>query len=839
MARWVKSDARNAEPDALRVVKAIVGGRRVLFVGVGTTGHKAAVQFKAWLVQLFGFVPAAVRIVVFDVDARREVASVSDSSNGRDQETVALEKDLEFVQLAADLNLERLAVEAERSPALHREALALLRLQPDGRRVRSLEHGAEGEPLDGALGGIWSTGTVRAALRSNLSQLLRLHLDEDSSIGQAVTIFVVGSLAGGCGAPNLLLVAKQLRETLEDAGIDARGALVIEIAVMPEAFPESILRDAVTWATLGYHNQAFASGRLPLASEQTPPGRPFDLSILCSTISETGNTLAGVDELANVVGLATVVLGAYPLREAAAGAWANVFRRMEGGLPTGEPTPYSSLGASSWRFSATEAGDYMAAHMVEMSLEEVLHREASAVEPTVKTVFSAHLADLDALMKRLQHDDNGRPLLGDLATEAARAFPTGRGADKRLVKSLNDMEGTLRQRSGRALQRSSETMRSVAVDLEASLAELFLGMVDSDGPVAGSSFMTQSIAWLDGLINELEGQRETLKGKVEESLTRREDALRILSARPSGRLFRRQKGIKDAKQAYLNASVSAVGDGFALDLIGLVLQSLVRLRITCEGRLRSANELVASLSDLRDICRARQQAFEASHETRRSGVERSLHDIDMLRHLFGDVIAGSWGEPPPDLGERIVSASGPISSWIDLGKDGVAARLEDSAAEHLNRVYSMTVNDYLAWRCERDDLRPELLLRDLLRQAAPLCRYERARLPSEDDLSESTFHLLAVADPGNSIFSDVPDVLLIGTPDSERVTVLTIKCGLPSSALWRAHRYRSAYETIKRQGQVALEYYPDYSGLFDGKGRSTSHTQSSKRRSKGRKSDVQ
>ena len=796
------------------VVRAVVGGRRVLFVAWGTTGHKVAVQFKAWLMRFFGHVPPAARILAFDVDVRKEIVWIDSPGAAEGTVPVALDEDLEFVQLGRDLDVERLAVEAERSPALHPDSLALLRLQPDGRRARSLERGAEGEPLFGAIAGRWSAGTVRTALRRSLQALLHLRMAADEVASRGITVFIVGSLAGGCGAPNLLPAAKEVREVLDDIGVDPGRALIVEGAVMPEAFPEDDLRDAVTWKTLAYHATAFSQSLLPFASDRTPPGKPFDLSLLCSTVTETGNTLASVDDVASTLGLAAVVLGAYPLREAVAGAWANVVRRMEGRLPTGEPTCFSTMGIFSCRFSGAEVGDYIADRTVELFLTELLEAEPRNVEPTVKMTFSSHLADLDALMHRLLHDDEGRPLLGDLAEEAARELPRGRGADKRLIKSLQGMEKTFVRRSAQAARRAADTMSAVSGNLESALAQSFGTLIDSQGPRAGAACMERSVARLDGLVSELEGQRAALKEEVAESVAARQAAEQRI-AQPAGRWRKRRRGLEDALQAYLAASVNAVNGGFALDLTGLAVESLVGLRRSCDQRLSAAKALVTSLSDLRHRSRDTQNSFKSA-AARTKGVERSLHDPEAMMALFSDVLGGGWEQLPPDLSSLIVAEGGPMSSWLTAGKDDIAAILKGIAAGRLQRVCSMTADGFLAWRRERLGLNPNVFLRDALGQAAPLCRYERARLPSEDDLTGSTFHLVAVADAEGSVFNGIADVLLVNTPDKERLIFLTVRVGLPASALWRAPSYRAAYEKVKRQNQVALEYYPDYEGGFDG-----------------------
>ncbi len=298
------------------LVKAVVGGRRLLACFLGTSGRNIGVQLKAWLIRSLGTVPESIQIRAFDVDPRQETVWV-DTPRGRIP--VTLEPDIEFFVLGRDLHLARVASEAVANPDLHQRTIELLRRQPDGRLPKTVERGAEGEPLVGLA--VWqlSLGTTGKIIRSALRRLSELRLADDDSGPMVMTALVGASLVGGCGSAMLLPAVKEIREAMEDLGIDVDGSLFVELAMLPEAFPETDVRRGVTWSTLQHHSTAFREGRLPFASEHTPPGEPFNLPLLCAPVTESGYTLRGVDDLAEALGLVAMVLGSYPLREAAAG----------------------------------------------------------------------------------------------------------------------------------------------------------------------------------------------------------------------------------------------------------------------------------------------------------------------------------------------------------------------------------------------------------------------------------------------------------------------------------------------------------------------------------------
>ncbi len=806
----------NNQDDLAIARKAAIGGRRVLFVGVGTTGHKLGLQFEGWLVRIFGRVPDSVRILVFDVDTGQESLLVDPRGRGERQE-ITLPPEVEFFVLGRGLDLTRLAREAALHPELHEDELCLIHRQPDGRLPKTTERGAENEPLVGLI--VWRSELRRiieillAALRS----LQDLRLPGEEGAGGAMTVFVAGSIAGGCGSPLLLPAAKEIREAMEDIGIDPSRCLFIELAVMPEAFPESRLRLAVSWSTLMHHNAAFVTGTLPFADENTPPGGPFDLALLCAPVTESGRTLRGIDDLASALALSAVLLGAYPLREASAARLSNLSRKMEERLPNGEARAFGIVGVSSYRFAAPRVTSYCVDRLVELLVDELLEDHSHLVQGLGAAAFNAHFTDLDALLGRLQRDDEGEELLGSFATEARKELRRRRERGTRLLERLEVMEATFIARRTAAAVTAQRTMTVIEEQLASFLDETFQAALNDHGPAAGLIVMEEECGVIQQYRASLTAQREAIKLDVaarETALVEAGTQLRaaaglgLLGRVPGAGSFAR-RDVKASLQTYLEARDAVFHGDFALDRADTVLQAFARLLKICEIRRSAGQARRQTLVAARHRSRERQRSFE---ESLGDGplVERPLHEPEDIRGLFADVLRCEWSALSPEVFAVIRKRAGDLFTLLGESEDEVDDRLRAAALPEVKRVAEMTADDYLGWLLERRGVEPKLFLRDALLQAAPLCRYERTRLPTGDDLADSTFHLVGVPDPERSAFVGLADVLLVATGDPERLAFLTVKVGLPASALWRAPKYRRAYAQEKAAGRVALDIYPGF-----------------------------
>ncbi len=795
-----------ARLDAREATQIIGSGRPVVLIGVGTSGRMIAVHFKAWLWRVFGRVPDNVRILVFDLDPRTLSVRIDETGEG---ETITLERDIQDHRIAPGTTFGRLMQAAQRDPGSHPELAALRQLVKDGFRDINFETGAGGERLAGNAAWTSWAANIRRLLANAFTEIARLHRpgEDDTDSGRsAMTVFVVGGLAGGTGAATLLPAIREALETMDSVGVDVDASFVIEVAILPEAFPQTTHRLATTAATLKDHDVALLSGRLPGATETTPLSRKPDLALLAGAATETGHTLVEIREVADVVGLACVILSLYPMRDAGVAALSNIGRRMRRRTPSGSPMSWGSVGSYAYVFPAEEIARYYAHHAAAEAVGYLL-RPAPPAGPDIGAVFEmCRVPDVEALMQNAQLDEDGQPLVGDLAGEVGNAMRTYKGRPAQKLHRLAAIEGAAMARANGAAVVATANIAAVTKRLATLLEQRAHDVEEADGIPAGLAAARSSSDRVAAFVGSLERDRGAFKERLSAEEERRVDLSEQLDALVR-RGWRAGRRLDRAVNDYLQASGSAINVGLALQLTDAAIGSLAEvgmgLDVVASNMLRRDGLLRASRADLQRGV----ERFEASRPS--SVAERHLYQGDELRRLFAEHHDAPWDGLSEDMRRRIVQRLGPPKRWrADAGS--VTDALLRAGETEASWSTELSADDFLSWVLPLRGVARDTFIRDSFEQAALLWRYDAARMPEDAGFEDTTFDLAGVPDIEHSALRGTTRAQLVATGDRHRLLFLRLKVGLPWVALWRAGIYEAAYKKVATQDEVTLHVYPDY-----------------------------
>lgn len=787
--------------------RILAAGRAVAFIAVGTSGRMTALHYKAWCVRALGRVPDSVRILAFDLDPRTLSVRIDDL--GSPDAALTLERDVEDHRIAPDTTFGRLMDAAHADPASHPGLAALLPLMNDGFREIKFETGAGGERLPGFAAWTSWAPNIRQVLMNAFTDIARLHrpgAERGAAERAAVTVFVVGGLAGGTGAATLLPAIKEAIESMDAVGIDVDASFLTEIGVLPEAFPQTQERLATTAATFKDHDFAFTSGRLPGATRVTPPVRKPDLALAVGAATEAGQTLVGIDEVGDVVGLACLMLSLYPLRDTWVAAHSNIGRRTTRRTASGHPMRWGSVGCFAYVFPSRRVASYFSEH-VACQVTQHLLRTAAADDGEVSAAFQAcHMPDVEALMHNAQLDDDGQPLLGDLAAEVAAAIRGAGGGPQQRLRRLEKIEGAALVRSDAALVVASTVILQMMQTLSATLRQRAQAIEQRDGVLAGLRFAEASRKKLGGFSGALERDRATFKKRLADEEERRLELSTLLSSL-GARGWRAGRRFNEALSKYLQASGNALNVGFALHLTDVALAELADPRDEAEHLEVEADGRRVALGEVHAELRRRSERFEKSRPT--SVAERHLHRIKELRQLFAEHHETAWDDLPEAMLKRVAGRLGAPHAWPAGGSALTESFLRASSPE-TSWVQEVTADDYLGWALPVRRLHRESFIRDSLAKAPLLWRYDAASLPEDAGFQNTTFDLVGVPSVEHSTLRATTRAQLIATGDPQRLVFLRLKVGLPWIALWRAGVYEAEYRAVEARGEVALRIYPDY-----------------------------
>ena len=539
-------------------------------------------------------------------------------------------------------------------------------------------------------------------------------------------------------------------------------------------------------------------------------GKPFDLLFFCGAQTESGRSLGDIDDVAPVVAEALFLLASSPLRDAMAGQTNNVLARLEEVTPGGEPAVWGSLGTAGWWFSGSQTAYYYAERMAEELLAcWDVPPSSEVIEGRLReTAHPHHLADLDEFMGFIRVDKDGKERLDDFEREAARSLRGRKVKSRELPVALATFEETYRERLHTAVAEAAQAASDLTSAFASSCDVAMRSVIDAHGPSAGRDLSTLILNHLARMEKTLERQRQAIGEELAAAEASAQEHLHALEAAARPRL-RPPLRLRQMRSRYLAALASAFRLRFAYGLTEVALAALAGTRSPLEVLLKDAEGLRDAFLAARQRCQDSVAAF-VERELTPTGelTQRPLFSHSDLEQLYAEVSRAEWGTVATETVRLARARVGDLSRWLGQPDRLIHEELTAVCSSFFTSVSAMTADDFYRWKCRKHGLDPELLLRDSEELAPLLCRYDRARLQDGADAEELRFRLIGVPDRDHSVFAGTSFGYLVSTGDPNRLVLVQMRLGFPSSALWHFPKYRRAHETVRRQGRVAQAIFP-------------------------------
>lgn len=384
-------------------------GQPCLVVGTGGIGHRIVLALKALLVDIFGSVPAGIRLLVFDIDDENLSMRVGNR-------LVALEREVELFCLGP-VPVARIKRNLDNLPTI-RDRLPCLRDLPP---MAAVWAGKQLRPL-GQLAFQWRFPRIHGLIRDAIWTLAGRDQrgDEDLVVdpSRGLKVIQVGSNCGGTNAGMFIDLGCLLRNELEGLGTLGDACTIIGVGMLPGAFRGIIGPNLVpnTVASLMELEWATMDGDLSLTYRDgtvvKPARPPFDMYLLVDAVDEGGRVWISRDDLCRMVARAILVLAATSLGEQQEGELDNLDEVLSQGTPDGHGTFFGSLGLATLEFPAETIVEFFSARHAQAVIAEGLLRPADPRVPEDDAVawLQAQNLSADALVAELARDKDGLPM---------------------------------------------------------------------------------------------------------------------------------------------------------------------------------------------------------------------------------------------------------------------------------------------------------------------------------------------------------------------------------------------------------------------------------------------
>jgi hypothetical protein len=765
-----------------------------LIIGGGGFGHRAALAFKAHLIETFGQVPAGLGILAFDIDDENLAQRV----NGR---VVTLERDAELFCLGPipvariKQNLKNLATIEERLPSIH--DLPPIAAARAAKQVRPV----------GNLALQWRFTQVRQVIQSALWRLAGRdnrgddHLTIDPSRG--IKVIQIGSLCGGTNSGMFLDLGLLVRSELEALGTLGDACTVIGVGVLPGAFRgvqgPNLASNAV--AALLELEAITMNGREPLRYRDgaviEPSRPPFDMYLLVDAVDEGGRVWVSAEDLCQMVARAALVLAASQLGDQGEGELDNLDEVLSQRTVEGHGTFFGSLGLAALEFPAhTLAGLFSAEFGLAVLRNGLLRRDPAQEGAQAQAALSwlqAHGLAPVPLLAELSRDAAGAPLAvtvndapASLARMAEHQIPQEAIQYVQAYNRLRvdgDFRNTVRH-NGRAL------LEQVTGHLQSQVH----GLLDTpqQGVVAAQLFLAELARRLGELQGLFSGRLQAMRSTQEAAEQTVEQATGELIRAPEAVWPFRRTRVAAALDRFLLAHQEAQSmrlEAMALDQALTLATALAREAAEHGRRLALLQgRLEAAAGVLQQTTREQR----ARLERRRGHPALNLLDETYLRQLY------QRHTPTIDAGlDSLLAGAGQegIAGWLALDATVLAERIQRDAAgrafEPLRANYG--IEQALA---DRDDYSPQARLAALLDEARPAWNIDETRLPG-GDASLRRITVVGVPDHTRTLLRGATRQLVsLHTPHT--VLALSLTVGAPYVALQAWPTYLAEYQRTRR-----------------------------------------
>ena len=764
-------------------------GQPCLVVGAGGIGHRIVLALKALLVEIFGYVPAGIRLLVFDIDDENLSVRVG-------HRLVSLEREVELFCLGP-VPVARIKRNLDNLPTI-RDRLPNLRDLPPIAAARAAK---QLRPI-GQLAYQWRFPRVRALIQDAIWKLAgRDQRGDDNLIvdpSRGLKIIQVGSICGGTNSGIFIDKGYLLRSELEGLGTLGDACTIIGIGMLPGAFRGIIGPNLVpnTVASLMELESVTMDGDLSLTYRDgtvvAPARPPFDMYLLVDAVDEGGRVWISRDDLCRMVARAILVLAATNLGEQQEGELDNLDEVLSQRTPDGHGTFFGSLGLAVLEFPADTIVELFTARHAQAVISKGLLRPSDSDAPANDALAWLQTQNLsaDALLAELARDEAGLPMAVMLEAPASLRRLPDHQIPQEVIQFVQAYSRLRLDGDYRAWARHNA--EAMADDAVLKLEEQVRAVVNDPrlGLVYGQNLLRALNQRLSELQTALAARRDAIKSEEGQREQEVGDATEELIQAPEALWPFRHRRVTAALDRYLQTSQALLAarlDGLVLDQAVAVLAVLIehgrkqeRHLATLQMRLQAAAVHLAREA----------QECAKTLERRQGNPALILVDEPYLDKLYRAYA--------PELGvtlEAVLATTDQegFIGWGHLDSQAIADAVYSASGEPFEPIRTMTIEEVMV---ERAEFSPQARLAALLDVAKPAWNLDETRLP-DGDASLRRITVVGVPDHTRSIFMSNGN-RLVSIHDPHTVIALSLTVGAPYTALQAWPDYLAEYERVRR-----------------------------------------
>lgn len=540
-------------------------------------------------------------------------------------------------------------------------------------------------------------------------------------------------------------------------------------------------------------------------------GAPFDVIIVSGTATEDGKSLRSGQELAPVLAQAVEAYTSAGIGIEAGGMMNNLFTLVRSETDDGELRMLGSLGYLRAEFDGPAVvRSYLAPTLAWPLLKkwasEVDEPGAQAAE--LEAADTTHMRSEYELLAHAQVNDNGELLFMSFDDFAAQRFQGRKIGAKEFPSELLEAEAAYR---GELNERLGDAERRLCADLDAyagSVIQRARQQLNGSGPTAGATVLRHGLRRLEDISNAVSVQRDELAPEIELMEAAVAEGFIGLDAAAA------RAGLLRSVKREVAALLGMLNQSFALrrpfELAERVIAVAGDAKTLLSQAVSSFDALVTNMNAVAADLQITAATFESAEPSPLDEViRRPLHDADDLHALHELAASTVPGAVSEQLEREIRLRIGVLDPLLDQDGDAVRELALAAAERTFAMVAAMSADGFLGWRCEQRQHDRAVFLRKLIDRAPLLCRYDRTRLPDDDDAYESSFVLIGVPDEAVSTFFGTDQGVLVTTADPRHISILRLTFGMTPTALWGWKRMRRARAALTRRGDDGRSIYPD------------------------------
>jgi hypothetical protein len=769
--------------------------RSTLIIGLGGSGHRAALWLKHLLLAYWPaeLVEQRVRLLVFDT-AQEEL---SVDHHGR---RITLQPGLEFFDIGQTPvpNIKR---NLDQQQAIKERLGNLIPDLPPA----VLRNGAKQLRPLGLLALLWRYNEVETQLRDAIWGLAGRHHKESQ---EGINVFIVNSLVGGTGSSAFIDIAYVVRDLFDELGTLADFCYISGVGLLPRAFHGIAGPNLVpnTVASLKELNHCMMQGDFKV---RYPNGRvistmqpPFNVYYLVDGIDERGHTWNGSNEVCRLAAEAVFLQMGSQVGRKHENDFDNLDEVLVRRTGDGNGTFFGSFGLASLVFPGEAVARLCATRQASRIIETGLLADPALALPDGEQSIVEQVSDLvDAaglkparLLEQLALDPEGAPLTVDLGTPGwvNKLAPSDVPAE--LIRYVRDYEQT---RIGTDFKRCLSLNESkITTTAGVQITRQLHGLVRRYGLPVG-------VIWLEKLLATLENHAARQNQRRQELESRQAGLAQELShlepvflQSVEGAFLWRGRRIAKAQHSYMATAEKLCQVRWAGDQSASLARLYGQLGHLVQEQLAATHAVLSRLRVVKKGLATQPQLASP----RLSGVTtRSLATESLVETLFNQYVTTA-----ADTMVTLFSGDATPLEWQALSPAEVADLLLDHCRQAFEPIAGMGIEEVL--KHPNLEAEPGVLHAWLLAQATPSWNLDRTRL-SDGGADLRRLEVIGVPNDQQSVYQRHAKTL-VTTGERGRITAFVARVGAPHTALQQWDSYEAAYEQAR--GHTPLHILPQF-----------------------------